>query len=464
MSNTSLFPPDDAMEPIPAAAASPAPAARPRLRRPERHQAEICCESLDHLLPPDHQVRMVWDFVERLDMTPLLQSIRAVDGRAGRDTNDPRILLALWLYATIDGVGSGRALDRLCQEHLAYRWLCGGVSMNQHTLSDFRKDSYAFLNELLIQSVATLRHQGLVDLKRVAQDGMRVRASAGAQSFRRAPTLNRCLQEAREQVKTLEKQLDEDDGAVQRRQEAARQRGARERVERLEQALKEHEKLTELRTEQQQEKGKKFDAEQLRTSTTDPEARRMKMPDGGTRPAYNVQLATDVESGIIVAVDVTNSGGDGGQMAPMVEQIVRAHGQAPEEMLVDGGFTTLDDIEHVHEQHQTKVFGPIKDEEKKKANGVDPFQPRPRDGAGVAAWRQRMGTEEAKRIYRLRAQTAEWANAGMRNRGLHQFRVRGQQKALAVALCFALAHNLLRGYALTARAAAERPADSGPAR
>src|SRR4029079_18615511 len=144
----------------------------------------------------------------------------------------------------------------------------------------------------------------------------------------------------------------------------------------------------------------------------------MKMPDGGTRPAYNVQLATTVGSGIIVAVDVTNSGGDRGQMAPMGEKIAQDHGQAPAEMLVDGGFTTLDDIEQVHAEHQTKVIGPIKDEEKKRTNGIDPFEPRPRDGEGVAAWRVRMGTEDAQKIYPLRAQTAEWANAGMRNRGL----------------------------------------------
>ena len=465
--DASLFPQDDNLEPMPAPAAAaekPVADARPRLRRPERQQAEMHCESLDHLLPPDHQVRIVWQWVERLDLTPLLQSIRAVDGRPGRSANDPRLLLALWLYATIDGVGSGRELERLCAEHLAYRWLCGGVSMNQHTLTDFRNSNVAVLNDLLIKSVGTLRHQGLVELQRVAQDGMRVRASAGASSFHRIGTLQEHLEEARAQVQELQKQLGEDDNAVTRRQQAARERGARERVERLEQALQELAKLTELRETQKQEKGTKVDLEQLRTSETDPEARRMKMPDGGTRHAYNVQLATTVGSGIIVAVDVTNSGGDGGQMAPMVAKIVKDFGQAPAEMLIDGGFTTLDDIEQVHAQHQTKVFGPIKDEEKKKANGIDPFQPRPRDGAGVAAWRQRMGTEEAQTIYKLRAQTAEWANAGMRNRGLQQFRVRGLRNVLAVTLCYALAHNLLRAHVLQANASPEQAAKPATAR
>ena len=461
--DASLFPQDDHIEPTPTPAA-PAADARPRLRKPERHQAEMRWESLDHLLPPDHQARIVWQWVERLDLTPLLRSIRAVDGRPGRSANDPRVLLALWLYATIDGVGAGRELERLCEEHLAYRWLCGGVTMNQHTLTDFRNHNVAVLNDLLIESVATLRHEGLVEINRVAQDGMRVRASAGASSFHRIGTLTEHLEEARAQVQELQKQLGEDENAVTRRQQAARERGARERVERLEQALQEHARLTELRETQKREKGAKVDVEQLRTSETDPEARRMKMPDGGTRPAYNVQLATTVGSGIIVAVDVVNSGGDGGQMALMVDQSAEAYGQAPAEMLIDGGFTTLDDIEQVHAQHQTKVFGPIKDEEKKRANGIDPFQPRPRDGGGVAAWRVRMGTEDAHKIYPPRAQTAEWANAAMRNRALQQFRVRGLRNVLAVTLCYALAHNLLRGYALQAKAAERSAAaNQGPA-
>lgn len=447
-----ILPQDDANDPTVPACAHGAP----RLRKPERHQGEMRWESLDYLLPPDHQARIVWDYVERLDLTPLLVTIRAVDGRAGRDANDPRLLVALWLFATIDGVGSARELDRLCQEHLGYRWICGGVSMNQHTLSDFRTEHTAFLNELLTKSVATLLHHGLVDLKRVAQDGMRVRASAGSDSFRRVRTLKEHLRQARQQMQALEKQLDEDDGAVSRRQEAARVRAAHERVQRLQQAVKNYDQLVCLRSKQQQEKGTKFQREQLRTSTTDPEARRMQMPDGGTRPGYNVQLATAVQGGVIVGVEVTNSGGDGGQLAPMVEQIARRHGQAPEEILVDGGFATIKDINAVHGAYHTSVYAPIKDEEAKKGRGTDPYQPRPQDGAGVAAWRQRMGTEEAKRIYRLRAQTAEWVNAGMRQRGMYQFAVRGQQKVLAVALWYALAHNLLRSYVLQTVAATRK--------
>lgn len=426
----------------------PTPSGPPRLRLPERHQVEFRAASLDQLLPPDHPARIVWAFVDKLDLAPLLRQIRAVAGHPGQPANDPRILLALWLFATINGVGSARELARLCTEHMAYQWLCGGVSMNYHDLADFRSQNVAILDDLLTQSVAAMLYEELLELHRVAQDGMKVRASAGAASFRRKPTLERCLEEAKAQVEALRNQVDEDATAATRRQQAARERAARERQERLEAALADQAQLAELREVQQKEKGIKYDPEQLRTSTTDPEARRMKMPDGGTRPGFNVQYATTTESGIIVGVAVTNSGGDGGQMAPMVEQIKDRYGEAPQEMRVDGGFTTLDDIATVDQEHDTKVYGPIKEEENKKAKGIDPYQPRPKDAPGVAQWRVRMGTEEAKAIYRQRGQTAEWVNAGARQHGMYQVQVRGARKVLAVALLCALAHNLRRAEAL----------------
>jgi transposase len=448
MTTSSLFPDDPAIP-----EETPTPKQRlskgsPRLRPIERCQAEMRWASLDQLLPPDHCARIIWAYVDAVDITPLLQTIKAVEGEAGRDANDPRVLLALWLYATTDGVGSARELDHLCLEHLGYQWLCGGMSMNYHSLADFRKDHVDYLDQLLTDGVATLLHEELIDLKRVAQDGMRVRASAGASSFRREPTLQKCLEEAQQQVDALRSQVDEDAGAASRRQQAARQRAAEERQARVQRALEEREKLLDLREQQKKEKGIKFDPAELRTSTTDPEARKMKMPDGGTRPGYNVQFATTPDSGIIVGVDVTNSGGDGGQLAPMVDQLHERYGMAPAEALVDGGFITLDDIEDVHEKHKVKVFGPVKDADKKKAAGVDPFKPRKNDGPGVAAWRQRMGTDEGRVTYKLRAQTAEWANAGARNRGFYQVRVRGQHKVLAIALLHALVHTLLRAVVL----------------
>jgi transposase len=421
--------------------------AKPRLRLAQRQQGEMRVASLDQLLTPDHEVRAVWDYVCELDLGALLQQIKALPGEPGRDATDPRLLLALWLYATIDGVGSARALDGLCREHLAYEWLCGGVSLNYHTLADFRGQHAQVLDQLLTDSVATLLHEKLITLKQVAQDGMRVRAHAGASSFRREPRLQACLAQARSQVAALKNQFEEDGQAATRRQQAARTRAARERQERIEQALAQRQKLVDQREQQRREKGIPFDPSQLRTSTTDPEARRMKMPDGGTRPAYNVQFATAVAGGAIVGVEVTTSGSDGGQMQPMLEQIESRYQQKPEQMLVDGGFTTLEDIEKA-EQADIQVLGPIKNEASTKAKGGNPYQPKKKDGPGVAAWRQRMGTDAAKEAYKQRSATAEWANAGARQRGLYQVTVRSRQKVLAVALLHALVHNLLRTVAL----------------
>jgi transposase len=419
--------------------------AAPRLRLAERHQGEYRLVVLDRLLPADHQVRVVWDYVRGLDLSPVLAKIQAVEGKPGRDTTDPRILLSLWLYATLEGIGSARELDRLCNEHLAFLWICGGVTVNYHLLADFRVAHGEVLDQLLTHSVAVLRSQGLVDLERVAQDGMRVRASAGASSFRRRDKLQRFLREAEEQVKRLQTEQQGDTAAPSRRQQAARARAARERQERLQLALQELAKVEAAR--EAREKGSK---DQARASTTDPEARKTKMADGGFRPAYNAQLATDTGSGIIVGVDLTNAVSDSGQMGPMLDQIEERHDKVPKEYLVDGGFATRDDITYAAVEHQVTVFAPIKEQQKKAAAGKDPFAPQKGDSEAVKAWRRRMGTEEAKTVYRLRAATAEWSNAQARNRGLYQVTVRGLAKVQAVLLLYALVHNLMQARALQA--------------
>jgi transposase len=423
------------------------PAGKPRFQRAQRRQMEWKALSLDQMLPGDHEARVVWAYVESLDISALYDQIRAVEGHVGRAPIDPKILVALWLYATIDGVSHARRLDRLCEEHMAYQWLCGGVTVNYHTLADFRVAHVEFLDKLLTQSVATLLHQGLISLKRVAQDGMRVRASAGASSFRRRPTLEQALAEAEAQIEALKREAEDEDGSAEsRRAKAAEERAAREREARIRQALDELPKI-----EQKMERRKKGSSETARASTTDPEARRMKMADGGFRPAYNVQFATAAESLVIVGVDVTNAGSDRGLMSPMVEQVEARHDQRPEDYLVDGGFGTTDDIDAL-DARGTTVYTPIKEEDKKRRKGEDPFAPRKGDSPAVAAWRKRMGTESAKNIYKQRAQTAEFPNAGCRNRGLIQFVVRGLRKTKAVALWHALAHNLQRTLALRAEA------------
>ena len=420
------------------------PPGRPRLRRAERDQVVMQVASLDSLLPEDHGARVVWEYVEGLDLSRLYGEIGSVEGGPGRDAIDPMILMTLWLYATLDGVGPARQLARLCGDHVAYRWICGGVSVNYHTLSDFRTAHPALLDDLLTQSVATLMHEGLVTLHRVAQDGMRVRADAGAASFRRRESLEKCQQQAQEQVESLRQELETDPATSTRRRQAARERAARERSERVGQAL---EVLSEIEKKRPgQEKKKK-----ARASTTDPEARVMKMADGGFRPAHNVELATDTASQVITGVDVVNAGSDTGQMPPMVQQHQDRYGRTPEEFLVDGGFAQLDAIEQVSAAAVgTTVYAPL---QKARKAGRDPYQPLPGDSEAIAAWRRRMGTPEAKEIYKQRAATAECVNAISRNRGLRQFLVRGLQKVRTVILWFALAHNLMRAVALRAQTA-----------
>jgi transposase len=432
-----LFP-DDIPDAGPPARPLPAPPA-PRLREANRTQVCLRPVDLESLLPEDHRARIVWAYVEGLDLTPLYERIQAVEGEAGRSATDPKILLALWLYATLETVGAARALNRLCTAHIAYQWLCGGVPMNYHTLADFRTAHGAFLDTLLTQSVATLMAEGLVELERVAQDGVRVRASAGAASFRRRKTLEACLAEAEAQVRTLRAELEADPGATTARQRAARERAARERQARVAQALAHLPAL--------EAKKKPDERPKARASTTDPEARVMKMADGGYRPAYNLQFAADTASQVIVGVDATNAGTDHGQLAPMVAQVEERHQRPPAAMLVDGGFATKEDIAAVSDR--TTVYAPV---QKPKDPTRDPHAPLPTDTPAVAAWRQRMGTPEAQAIYKERAATAECVNAQARNRGLRQLCVRGLAKVRVIALWYAVAHNLARAIALGALA------------
>lgn len=418
---------------------------RARVKRPERHQMEWRPIALDQCLPSDHRARLVWSYVDSLDLSALYSQIQAVEGRAGRDAVDPKIPLALWMFATIEGISSARQLARLCERDLAYMWICGGVGVNHHLLSDFRVGQGAFLDQLLTDTIAALMHQGLVTLEKVAQDGMRVRAHAGSSSFRRQKTLEKCQEEAREQVEKLreEGEQEADQNASNARREAARQRAAKERQERIEQALKEVAKL-----QAQQEKRNKSTPEESspkapRASTTDPEARKMKMADGGYRPAYNVQFATDGHTRMIVGVEVSNSGSDRGQMPPMHQAVSENYGKTPESYIVDCGFATKEDITTV-EQRGSQTLAPIHGEEGMRKRGGDPHARKRGDTDEMFAFRQRMATEPAKQLYKQRPSIAEFPNAECRNRGLYQFRVRGLAKAKTVALWHAITFNFMR--------------------
>lgn len=418
---------------------------KPRVVRPNRGQVEMRLAALDDLLPAEHLARVIWTMVEQLDLSAFYDQVQAVEGEPGRPMTDPAVMFGLWLYATAEGVGSARQLDRLCREHLAYQWLCGGVPVNYHSLADFRVAHEPELDGLLTQHVAALMDEGLVSLERTAQDGIRVRASAGSSSFRRRERLEQLRAAAQDRVAGLKEPASPDEPTGTARQQAARARAAREQLARLNQALEELKQV-----EASKAKSHKSAAEQkpARVSTTDPQARTMKMPNGGHQPAYNGQLAVDTASGVIVGVDVINQI-DQGQMGPMVEQLQARYGQVPTEHLVDGGFPTYADLEAVAAKG-VEVYAPLPAPGR---NRQDPTQPRASDGPGLAAWRERMQTEAAKVIYKLRSQTIEWANAGVRQRGLYQFRVRGQRQVKAVLLWLALIHNLLVSRRLHARPA-----------
>jgi len=424
-----------------------------RLRQADRSQ-RLKAVTLEELVSHDHPVRAIWDYVGTLDLRPLETCIRAVEGVPGRNATDPRILLAIWLWATSDGIGSARAVERLCEECNPYKWLVGGVSLNYHLLSSFRSNHEEILDRFLVAHASALLHQGVIELACVAQDGMRTRASAGAGSFRRQVSIEECQKLVQQQLAELKRQEAEPLNAVSRRQQAARERHLRQQSERLAEARQVAEELqvkweARLRRHPNEAKGRSAEEKSGRASTTDPESRRMKMADGGTRPAYNVQLATTVGTGIIVGVSVSNQGSDSGLMGPMVDQLEESYGQKPSQYLVDGGFSSNADVESAHSRG-IMVYSPLRNEKKDLSVGKNPYIPKPSDGVGVAAWRQRMGTESAKELYKKRAATAEWVNAGMRNRGLYQTRVRGRHKVGVVVLLQALVHNLFQTIRLCA--------------
>jgi transposase len=422
---------------------TPARPEQARVRRANRQQVEWAPRDLESLLAEDHPARAIWGLLDRMDLSEFYASIKAVFDRPGRPASDPRVLLALWCLATVEGIGSARRVARLCEEHDAYRWLRGGVPVNYHMLASFRSQREKEMDALLTQLVGVLLAAEAVSLEQVAQDGMHVRASAGASSFRRQDKLAACLAAARQQVETLAKSREQGDAWVSKREQRARERAARERETRIEQALSYLPEATAAKALQRQRAAMevKQKVTEPRLSTTDPDARVMKMPDGGYRPGYNVQFATDSVHGVIVGVAVTHSGTDAHQAPGMVEQIERRTGHKPQTYLMDGGFSVREDITWLEERGVT-VYSPVRQPRSKPE--AERYLPRYGDTPEVIAWRGRMSTQAAGPIYRQRASLAEWTNAQVRQHGISQFTVRGLARVLSSVLLVAVVHNLLR--------------------
>jgi transposase len=438
MSTLPLFPGLEGDEPTERPPADLGPAPPPRLRRPDREQMLMRPCSIDELIGDDHDARLVWQLVETWDLAAFLATVRARGETPGRSATDPKLLVALWLYAATQGVAGGRELARLCEASDPYRWLCGTVPVNYHMLNDFRVDHEAALKGLLTQMLAVLIHGGLVTVSRIAQDGTRVRAGAGANSFKRRDTIARALQQAQAHLEIIRRQAERAEDATERRR-AAEVRAAQRKVGRMNQALEE---LAKVEAAKAQQKAKPTKTNPPRASTTDPEARFMRMSDGGNRPAYNVQLAVDTESRAIVGVDVTNAGSDAGLAGPMRQRVQEQTGEVVTEQLIDGGYVKLDDLDGAASSDPpVTLYMPVP---KPRRSGGDPHEPKKTDSEAVAEWRRRMGTPQAKEIYKGRAATIETVNAELKTeRGLRPFRVRGLPKVRCVALWCALAYNVM---------------------
>lgn len=469
-----------------------------RLKPIERSQCFWGAIDIEKLIEEDHPARGIWAMVNQLDLSALEAKIRAVQGRAGQSRLNPRLLMALWIYGYSEGISSARELSRMCSYEPGCQWLTAMQPVNYHTLADFRVDHKEELNDIFVQVLGLLSAEGFIEMKRITQDGTKIRAHAGVDSFRRGERIRQHLQVAREQVEALSRPEAEQ---LSQREIEARKRASREKKQRLEQALKELEQMQQTRAEKEKA--------QVRVSETDPEARVMKQADGGFAPSYNVQISTDAADGIIVGVDVTQAGNDCDQLVPAVERVEANMGQTPEQVLTDGGYTIKNSNIEAMAERGIDLVGPVAEnnsEASLKQRGVQPefypdqfqydettdtfrcpagktlkrirtdpcegrieysyrasatdcrtcpFQDRccpknsPRlvvrkeDSPAVAAFRAKMQTEDAKQLYRTRAQIAEFPHACIKEKfGLRRFRLRGRQNVRAEAVWVCLTYNI----------------------
>lgn len=485
--------------------ASPAP---PRLRPVDRSQ--LCWRAVDveRLVGPDHLVRAIWELVGRLDLGRYTRTVKAVEGVAGREPYDPRLLISLWIYAYSQKIGAARELTRRCEYDPAFQWLTGLEVVNYHTLSDFRVEHQEALDRMFAQLLAVLSSEGLVNLEKVALDGTKVKASASGKSFHREKTLHAHLAAARQRVAEMG---DPRQQASSPRAEARQRVAAREKVERLERALRELEKV-QAAPHAQKEKAER------RVSETDPEARAMKQSDGGYAPSLNVQIATETTHGIIVGARVTQAANDQHELVGGLAEVERQNGQRPEHLIVDEGYTTRENILAAAEKRVDLIGSSLEPDadvatRRLRQRGVEaafypdrfrydpdgdayrcpqgkaltyrstqhdrvgverriyqapradcracPFHRqcgggkqgrkivRSRPVGAVAAYLAKMRTEAARSLYRLRAPVAEFSNLWLKAKlGLRQFAVRGVQKARCEVLWACITYNLQQWYRL----------------
>ena len=425
-----------------------------RVIGPDRAQLRWDVVDLDSQLPDDHRARLVWAFVEGLDLSEFYDRIKARDAVAGRPATDPQVILAVWLYATLEGIGSARAIDRLCQQHAAYRWLCGGAPINHDLLATFRRENAVLLDRLLTQSVTGLIAEKLITLEEMAIDGTKVRAWAGRGSMSKRKRLERIEKAVAERVAELKSELDKDPGEPERRRKKRALQAAQERARRVERA---QQKLAELVQEQaaRAKTHAKEEAEkgEPKVSVSDPEARSMRLADGAVAPAWNVQVAT--ANGFIMAIDPTDRRKDSGLAPGLVDKIVERCGRAPQRLLGDTTAMTQQDIVKLAERYPSMtVYSPPPERTDVTAETLRKRRwKRGHEPSAVQAWRARMASEEGQQTYRRRKLT-ERAHGIIKNRGMSRFLVHSREKVRAVCVLQALALNLCWANTLRRRIAA----------
>jgi transposase len=423
----------------------------PRINSPQRDQ--LCLDVLDYdqLIPIEHEARIIVAFVEQLNLQTFYADIKSVPGVAGRSATDPRLLLCLWLYATVQGIGSARLLEKQCEREAAYRWICGGVKVNYHTLSDFRVEQGEKLDELLTDIVSSLISKELVQINTVLQDGTKIKASAGKGSFKRKGKLSRLKKDTGRYIKQLRKELEADPALQVGRLEAARL-SAKERVaKKIEQALAELPKVEAIKEERKKKVKKGTEVKEAKVSTTDPAARIMKFADKSYRAGYNCQVAIDPKSYVVLGLEVTQRNNDSGLLKPMIEQLESRYGVRPKRALVDSHYCVKQDIVDLAENgKKTLVYSPLpkKKENIKKENQVKRQKKEAKDPPAYKSFCQRMENKITQKYYKMRSRI-ETVNGIFHNRLPMGFRLRGLGKVKAELLLQAISHNILRSWTLS---------------
>lgn len=407
-------------------------------------QFETLC--LDDLVPENHKVRIVWDFVTRMDLSVCYEEIHSYKAEKGRPTIDPKILLALWIYTIIDGNISARKLEELCNNHNIYKWICGGVSVNRTSLAEFRSLNPRKFDTLLTECLAVMMQSGLLTDVDFSQDGTRIKGSAGMNTYRKEPSLKELQVEMSayiEELKNLEKRASD---TYEKREIQKKARFAKERAARIQAAL---ETLNKARSDKIMNEKKTYnkvseeDLAKVRASTTDPEIRRMKMGDGGYRLAYNVQFATGLDSRVIYGVDVVNTLDPGTPprlMAQVQERLKKLKLGDIKTWIADAAYSSKIDIIMAATLFPNCIYyAPPKPKE-----GENPKQYKKNDCSALKTWRDRIGSESINEIFKKRCSTAEFSNMVVKNKRLVEFSVRGSLKVKAMSILHSIAFNVIR--------------------